>query len=127
MILKKISLQTLRKVLDTLESFWIPLKISGLWKVSGHSGKIWDTLESFQTLLKVSGHSGKFTDTLENFLDTLENGMFTEPLESFRTLWKVSGHFEGGGKGGWGCGKLSSGKHQSLLSRNFSHFLSRQG
>ena len=48
--------------LETLESFWIPWKISGLWKVSGQSGK--------------------FTNTLENFPDT---------LESFLNLWKVSG------------------------------------
>ena len=45
-------------------------KISGLWKVFGHSGKFTDTMECFRNLLKVFG-----------------------TLECSRNLWKVSGHF----------------------------------
>ena len=79
---------------DTQKRFRIPLKISGLRKVSGH----W----------KVYGHSRNLF---------AHNGMFLEPFESFRTLWKVSG-ISGSELL---SGKFL---RQSLLSGRFSHFLS---
>ena len=62
-----------------------------LLKVSGHSGKIQDILESIQRLWKPSGyslwivsrHSGSFLRQSEKFLDILESSL---------TLKKVSGY-----------------------------------
>ena len=82
---------TFFSIFDTCESFWTPWKIVGTFKkirpfskVSGHSKKPPETLESFQTLRKVFRHSGRHPDTLESF-QTL--------WKTFRTLWKDFGHF----------------------------------
>ena len=64
------------KFLDTLESFWIPWKISGLLNVFGHSGMFPDSLQCFRTPWKVFRRSGKFP----------------KHMKFFRTLWNVSGY-----------------------------------
>ena len=65
-----------------------------MWKVGRLSGKLQDSLESFQTVWKVSRQAGNFPDSEESFqtvwkvLDRLEK--FPDSVESFQTAWKVS-------------------------------------
>ena len=62
------------------------------WKVSGHSEKFPDTLESLRTVWKDYRNFQDTQETFRTLCKCLEySGKFPDTLKSFQTLWKVYG------------------------------------